>query len=228
MDDNDHIDSNIDDSSDSLQTQSLLHDLNNCVLLYIDSELCIKYIRAVVEEKVVLIVSGTLLQSILPQIHSLSLITAIFIFSIDRKYHVPLSDKYSKIIDIFTDQQSLVQSIRKTVHLVLKQALAFSLFDHQKQKSTRDMSKDSGSFTWFQLLVDILRKLPQTHQAKRDMLDKCREYYAWNETEMKKIEEFETTYYKDKAIEWYTRDAFVYRLVNKALRTEDVELLYLF
>ncbi|CAF4910727.1 unnamed protein product [Rotaria sp. Silwood1] len=36
------------------------------------------------------------------------------------------------------------------------------------------------------------------------------------------------TYTIDSAIEWYTANAFVYQLVNKALRTEDIELLYLF
>ncbi|CAF1005706.1 unnamed protein product, partial [Didymodactylos carnosus] len=32
----------------------------------------------------------------------------------------------------------------------------------------------------------------------------------------------------DKAIEWYTRDSFVYRLINHAFRTEDIALWYLF
>ncbi|CAM4904932.1 unnamed protein product [Rotaria socialis] len=222
------LDSNIDDSSDSLHTQSLLDDLNNDVLLYTDSELCINCIRAIIKERVFVIVAGTLSQSVLPQLHSLAVVTAIFIFCNGHKGNVPLLNNYSKVIDIFTDQQSLLQSIRKTIYFVLKQTLAFSLFDHQKQKSTRDVSKDWGSFTWFQLLIDILKQIPQTEQAKRDMLDKCREYYALNKTEMKRIEQFEITYTEDKAIEWYTRDSFVYRLVNKALRTEDVELLYLF
>ncbi|CAM4789223.1 unnamed protein product [Rotaria magnacalcarata] len=222
------LDSNIDDSSDSLHIQSLLDDLNNYVLLYTDSELCINYIRAIIKERVFVIFAGALSQSVLPQLHSLAVVTAIFIFFNGHKGNVPLLNNYSKVIGIFTDQQSLLQSIRKTRYFVLKQTLAFSLFDHQKQKSTRDVSKDWGSFTWFQLLIDILKQIPQTEQAKRDMLDKCREYYALNKTEMKKIEQFEITYTEDKAIEWYTRDSFVYRLVNKALRTEDVELLYLF
>ncbi|CAF1166905.1 unnamed protein product [Rotaria sordida] len=222
------LDSNIDDSSDSLHTQSLLDELSNCVLLYTDFELCINYIRRVIQERVFVIVSGTLSHSVLPSIHSLKVVTAIFIFCNDHKGHIPVLDTYSKVMGIFTDQQALLQSIQKTKYYALKQTVSFSVFDHQKQKSTRDVSKDLGSFTWFQLLVDILRKIPQTDRAKQDMLDKCREYYALNKTEMKKIEQFELTYTEDKAIEWYTRDAFVYRLVNKALRTEDVELLYLF
>jgi tetratricopeptide (TPR) repeat protein len=42
------------------------------------------------------------------------------------------------------------------------------------------------------------------------------------------IEQFRTQYTRDKAVEWYTAASFIYRLINKALRTEDIELLYLF
>ena len=222
------VDSNIDDSPDNLHTQSLLDDLSNCVLLYTDPELCMDYIQAITKERLFVIVSGILLQSVLPGLHSISAVTAIFIFCLDRISDRTVLGKYTKIIGIFTDQVSLLQSIRKTVNFVVKQTLAFTLLDLQTQKTARDVSKDLGSFTWFQVLVDILRKIPQTDQAKRDMLDKCKEYYAFNRIEMKRIKEFEDTYTEHKAIEWYTRDTFVYRLVNKALRTEDVELLYLF
>jgi transposase len=60
------------------------------------------------------------------------------------------------------------------------------------------------------------------------MLEKCSDYYQSNIAELKKIEEFRMTYTMDRAAEWYTTDSFVYRLVNKVLRTEDIELLYLF
>ncbi|UJR11571.1 hypothetical protein I4U23_015751 [Adineta vaga] len=222
------LDSNMSDSLDYHHTQTSLENLTNCVLFYTDSELCIAYIRGVTKERIFLIVSGASSQSILPQIQSLTTITVIFIFCAHRESYVPLLSKYPKITDIFTDQQSLVEAIRKSMYFIRKQGMAFNLLNHQKQKSTRDISKDLGSFTWFQSLIDILRKLPQTDRSKQDMLGKCREYYALNQSEMRKIDQFELTYTADKAIEWYTRDSFVYRLVNKALRTEDVEILYLF
>ncbi|CAF1645572.1 unnamed protein product, partial [Didymodactylos carnosus] len=37
---------------------------------------------------------------------------------------------------------------------------------------------------------------------------------------------FEQTYKSSEAIRWYSKDAFIYRLVNIALRIEDVEALY--
>src|SRR5205823_6446303 len=56
----------------------------------------------------------------------------------------------------------------------------------------------------------------------------CRNYYRGNLKELENINEFEETYKSNDAIFWYTRQSFVYRLVNKALRTEDYEALLIF
>ncbi|CAF3228373.1 unnamed protein product [Rotaria sp. Silwood2] len=60
------------------------------------------------------------------------------------------------------------------------------------------------------------------------MVDACRDYYRGNRTVLAKIDEFERTYHIDDCIRWYTKDTFVYKLINKALRTQDVEQLYVF
>ncbi|CAF4414072.1 unnamed protein product, partial [Adineta steineri] len=63
---------------------------------------------------------------------------------------------------------------------------------------------------------------------KQQMLDMRRDYYKNNKHELKKIKEFQKSYTRDKAIEWYTDECFLYKLLNKALRTEDIELLFTF
>ncbi|CAF1519255.1 unnamed protein product [Adineta ricciae] len=52
------------------------------------------------------------------------------------------------------------------------------------------------------------------------MLNECRLYYKKNETYLKQIKEFERDYHPTKALDWYTADKFLYRIVNKALRTQ--------
>ncbi|CAF1177402.1 unnamed protein product [Rotaria sordida] len=113
------------------------------------------------------------------------------------------------------------------MNLVEKQTLAFSLFD-QKQKIGRDISKESASFLWQQMLTYVLKQMPQDQQSKQEMLEMCRHYYRHNKHELKNIDEFQSTYKSDKAIQWYTDECFLYKLLNKALRTEDIELLYIF
>ncbi|CAF1261586.1 unnamed protein product [Didymodactylos carnosus] len=61
----------------------------------------------------------------------------------------------------------------------------------------------------------------------KEMLVKCRDYYKDNEKELEKIDEFEEKYKKEKAVYWYTTPTFVSKLINKALRTEDMHALYI-
>lgn len=78
------------------------------------------------------------------------------------------------------------------------------------------------------MLIYVLRQMSQDEQSKKEMLNTCRDYYLNNKYELKKIDEFEKSYSHEQAIEWYTDECFLYKLLNKALRTEDIELLYIF
>lgn len=60
------------------------------------------------------------------------------------------------------------------------------------------------------------------------MLDASRHYYRDNICELQRINEFERCYKCEDAINWYTKNSFVYHLINKVLRTENIEQLYLF
>ena len=44
---------------------------------------------------------------------------------------------------------------------------------------------------------------------------------------MNKLEKFHLDYEEEKVFEWYSKDSFVYRLLNKALRTLNIDLLFL-
>ncbi|CAF1129260.1 unnamed protein product [Rotaria sordida] len=58
------------------------------------------------------------------------------------------------------------------------------------------------------------------------MLEFCRQQYADNNVQLRYIQEFEDHYDSHKTIWWYTRDTFLYRLLNKALREQDIDVLY--
>jgi hypothetical protein len=45
------------------------------------------------------------------------------------------------------------------------------------------------------------------------MLEKCRDYYRENVRELANIAEFDLTYKSTEAIQWYTKESFVYKSV---------------
>ena len=223
-------DPNIDHSSESQHTKNSLKELNHYVQFYTNPQLCLEFIRSIKDERIILVVSNVFEKQILPEVYSIPTICSIFLLCIDGQPSASLSmpDQYQKMVQIFTDRKVLMQSIQFRIHHVMKQTTEFSLFYGQKQKSTRNLSKQSASFLGFQILFNILKKLPRTDQALDEMIEKCSDYYRSNQAELRRIEQFRMTYAMEKSIEWYTTDSFVYRIVNKVLRTEDIELLHLF
>ncbi|CAF3875833.1 unnamed protein product [Rotaria sp. Silwood1] len=221
------LDGKMDDSPNYLHTKTMLIELNPAAQFYSDFDRCLDLIKSIKDEQIFLIVSSAFAQRILSQIYNHRTLVAIFIFSVNHQNHEPLLKQYNKIVEIFTDQESLIKSIQEKMDLIEKQTLAFSLFD-QKQKSLKDLSKESASFLWGQMLLFVLRQMPQDEQSKKEMLNICRDYYQKNKYELENIKEFQQSYNRDKAIQWYTDECFLYKLLNKALRTEDIELLYMF
>ncbi|CAF1394348.1 unnamed protein product [Didymodactylos carnosus] len=58
------------------------------------------------------------------------------------------------------------------------------------------------------------------------MIGFCRQKCVDNEVDLNYIQEFEDYYDASNAVFWYTRDTFLFRLLNKALREQDIDTLY--
>ena len=75
-------------------------------------------------------------------------------------------------------------------------------------------------------LLEILPQIsPKTNEANDRMLQWCRLYYANNPLEQSKIQQFEDSYRSDSAVRWYTKDSFLYRLLNTALREDNIDMI---
>ena len=145
----------------------------------------------------------------------------------DKSKYEHLPDEYAKIVGIYARLDDLCESIEEQVDAFDKQLQTISVFQ-QNQKSTKDLSKQSGEFLWLQAFHHIINRLPKNPKGKQDLIEICRSYYRGNIKELKLIDEFERDYRSEEAIRWYSKESFVYKLINKALRTEDIDQLYTF
>ena len=221
------FDPNITECEDIRKTQEKLRKINDYVIFYTDLHLCVSYIQSSEKEKIFLVTSGEHASHILPQTAKLRQIDSIFMFCTEVERYKQLADEYPKKIAIYNTVSELCESIQEQTALVDNQLQTLSSFD-QYQQSTKDLTKQSEEFLWFQLFKYIVLRLPRNEQAKHDMIDTCRRYYTGNTTILKSVDQFERDYRSENAVLWYTKDSFVYRLVNKALRTEDMDQLYKF
>ncbi|CAF1108876.1 unnamed protein product [Didymodactylos carnosus] len=220
------LDPNMGSDDDTQRTMAMLREINDFVVFHTKLGSCIDHITNVQNEKIFLVTSGKYAIDLLSHVETQSQIDSIFIFCRKPNKYKHLQNEYSKIIGIFSEHEQLAKSIKTNINLVEKQIQSFSFYN--QQKSSRDLTRESASFLWFQLFKDLIIQMPPDNHGKRQMIEKCHEYYRGNTKEVEIIQEFSDTYQRADAIRWYTRQSFVYKLINKALRTEDIEQLYIF
>ncbi|CAF4267683.1 unnamed protein product, partial [Rotaria sordida] len=221
-------DSNINKTNDTKETMKELREINNFIVFHIDLKTCIDYIESITNEKIFLVTCGRDALNILIRVHELKQIDSIFIFCFKPEKYQGLLQTYTKLIGIYTKRHELLHFLKENIILVEKHLETFNFYNQHKQKSTRDLSKESAEFLWFQIFKDVVLRLPRDNYTKQQMIEFCQHYYRGNEKELKFIHEFEHDYKSNLAIKWYTNDTFLYRIVNKALRTEDIEQLRIF
>lgn len=118
-----------------------------------------------------------------------------------------------------------------TIHDSLASPISISLLSPMKEpssveKSIRDLSKENATFVWFQLLIETLVRMPQSDEARDELLNASRQKYNDDPVELAKIERFDQECHLNVWIRWYTSDSFLYRLLNAAFRTENIDEIY--
>ena len=76
-------------------------------------------------------------------------------------------------------------------------------------------------------MVHLIR-MKSIESDKQELIKLCKKEYENNNAQLAIVREFEKDYRTDKALCWYTRSAFLYRMLNKALRIQNIDLSFLF
>ena len=97
------------------------------------------------------------------------------------------------------------------------------------ETSTDDLQQHMVRFMWSQTLLEMLLHIPSSSkQRNKDLIDELQRLYQKNSFRMNQIIDFECNYTPTNAINWYTRASFIYRVINKALRTRNIIIIYKF
>lgn len=105
------------------------------------------------------------------------------------------------------------------------ESLSINIFNADHERSTTGLN---GHFIHSQLLIDCLLRMKPTATEQAELVAVCREEFKNKAHEISHIDDFEQNYTADRAIWWYTRPSFLYRLLNKALRVQNIDRIYNF
>jgi tetratricopeptide (TPR) repeat protein len=217
------LDSTINETNEDTHNSILqLQNIVNSFKAFRDPNQCIDFITNGTYEKVFFIISGSFGHKLVPLIENITQINSIYVFCRNRQINEQWASKHHKVTGVFTQIQSICDALKQDVRQSESTLTPISIVT---TASSTNMNELDQSFMYSQLLKEILLELPHDPTSKKKLVDFCRVQYADNLREIQVIDEFERDYDHPSPIWWYTRECFTYSMLNKALRTQDIEII---
>ncbi|CAF1483194.1 unnamed protein product, partial [Adineta steineri] len=81
------------------------------------------------------------------------------------------------------------------------------------------------SFMYTQLIKEIVLEIKYNDESRQLFVNFCREYYADNNRMLDTTDQFEREYALHSPIWWYSKETFLYSIINRSLRILDVKII---
>ena len=213
------------------------------IYTFADPDRCTQFLTEKCDKNIFFITSGGLGQHVVPIIHDMSQINAIFIFCGYKARHELWAKNWSKVKGVFIEfvelcevlkqccQQSTLIEVAPTITETLIEVdpttteTLIEVPPTTIEPSNQDLDQLDSSLMFTQILKEILLQIQFDDKHIKDFVTYCREQFAGNDNELEKCNRFEQEYHEHTPIWWYTYDSFLHRMLNKALRTTDIDLI---
>jgi tetratricopeptide (TPR) repeat protein len=220
------LDLNLDDicDDDCRDTVDKLRSVVNSIDTFNDVDRCVDFLSDVKEEKAFMIISGALGQQIISYIHDIPQLHSIYVFCGSRSKHEQWVKDWSKVQGVFTQIGPICDSLKQVAQKCEQNFIPVS-FVTANEVSDQILDHLDQSFMYTQILKEIIFEIKYNEQSIKDLVTYCREQYAGNQNELQIIENFEQNYRKNSPIWWYTYSCFIHSMLNRALRTHEVDTI---
>jgi hypothetical protein len=92
--------------------------------------------------------------------------------------------------------------------------------------SSQELTEDSRSFILYQLLMEVLLRIPNLEEIKKDFIDWFLMHHSTNPKDKEAIDLFASTFQPNQAIMWYTNPSFVYRILGRTFATNNIRFIF--
>ena len=200
-----------------------LKQLVNTVDTFVDIDECIDFITDRPNETAFMITSNKYIQQLLPVAKDISEIKSIYIFCQGNKTQANWSTECSKIFTGFTDIVSISEAIKQTLKDDEHNEVSISVAKSEGKTSDTNKNVLDCTFMYTQILKEILLTIDFNQKYFEEFLKFCRDELANDNKELRNVDKIQNEYYQHKPIWWYTRQSFLYSMVNKGLRLMDID-----
>nr|ACC43969.1 TPRA_2 [Philodina roseola] len=217
------------DAEQSLhQTIDDLRQIIHRVHLFFSADACVDFMTDIDQQHVFLIISQAIAQQIIPHIHSIPCLCHIYIIKEEVHHHLPTwIDKWQKIRGLYPNIQSIQQELFAALKQNDQDMTPLSIVCPVQEINNTNLGRLEPSFMYTQLFKEVLLSIQHDEQSQQDFITFCRERSSLTDSERKMIDEFERDYSPDRAIRWYTRESFIYQMLNQSLRLLQADVIVL-
>jgi hypothetical protein len=218
------LDANIDElnNCNDRNTVTILRHIVNSVNTFTEVDECVNYISSIKEEHIFMIVSGVLGQMTMPVVYDMPQITCIYIFCENKLEHELWINKWPKMKGVFTEISVLCEALKQAAEECDRNTIPMSFIETNDRTSDQNLDK---SFLCTQILKEIVLTTDFKQQDIKEFITYYRTQIADNVAETRNIDKFEQEYHDHEPIWWYTYQCFLCSMLNRALRTMEVEII---
>jgi len=223
------LDEQVNTTEDNRNTHLKLREIINHLKTFDDLGECYQRILSLsTQDRLILIVSGRCGRILVPQIHHLRQVSSIYVYCMDKKANELWAKDFIKIKSVIVELNDLIHVIKQDQQsrVKIEEPLSINIFN-VANKADQSTTGLNGNFVHSLLLIDVLIRMKSIESDKKQLIQLCKKKYENNQKELEFVREFEKDYRSDKALWWYTRDSFLYKMLNKALRIQNIDLLFL-
>jgi hypothetical protein len=134
------------------QLRRMVNDVNT----FTDGDGCIQFIEDINDNKVCMIISGSLGQHIVPRVHNMSQVDSIFIFCGNKKRHEQWTKEWSKIKGVFTEITPICEALKQASRQWEQNAILISFVATGGDATNKNLNRLDPMFMYTQIMKEIL------------------------------------------------------------------------
>ncbi len=221
------LDRNIDEVNNDDCRHSIMkfRQIINTVNTFVDADECIDFITNHKEEKAFMVISGEFSQIIFPIVQDIAQVSSVYILCENKVQFEQWAPQCSKIKGIYTDITSICETLQQAAHDCEQNSISISIVKRTAGVSDQSLDTLDSSFMYTQILKEILLTIDFEQVHFDEFVIYCREQFVGNPKELTNVDKIEGEYRDHQPIWWYTYNCFLYSMLNRALRTMEVDII---
>jgi Tfp pilus assembly protein PilF len=213
------LDGNIDETNNQYYRKSIanLRQVVNSVNTFTNADECIDQITDYMAETTFMIISEAFSEIIIPIAHDIPQVVSIYIFCGHKARHEQWVKQWPKVKGVYTDIIPICEALKQATQDCDQNSVPITF--------VKTIDGLDSSFMYTQILKEILLTIDFESVHFKEFLMYCREQFAGNTIELKNVDKLDKNYRRHLPVWWYTYNCFLYSMLNRALRTMEIELI---